>query len=155
MFYNQENNENFYVRDIETPLECYLNGKWEKMDIKNSHCYIQNEKRTLQKGLPIRFQRSYTYAYELLLEELTDCAFFSFVNGLKKFNYSLYHCIYCHNFLLFQPEKNASGVNFMTFDNGEVVCQVQHFFKREQGSKIDRFVFTLSTGELYSISFRE
>lgn len=155
MFYDEENKESYYLTDIEAPFECKVNGFWEKVKIKNDYFRTTTNIVSMKTGMKVRFQRTYMYAYELLLEELNDGAFFSLVKGLSKFHYTLYHCIYCHNFLLFQNEQNASGVNFMIFDNKEIVCQVQHFFERQQEITVDRFIFTLSTGEYYSIEFRD
>ena len=81
------------------------------------------------------------------MEEISDDAFNQFITTLNNLNYSIYDCIFCHNHLVFlENQKIKQGVNFITFDNGDEICAVQHHFTYYKKQR-DRFEFTLSTGK--------
>lgn len=99
----------------------------------------------LQHGDRVRFRKRLPYAYQQWLESLSDKTFFCFVQWLNEHGFSLYDCLYCYNGLLF--EKYA-GVNFMIYDNTELVSNVQHYYERGNTCK-DRFEITFNTGKRF------
>lgn len=94
----------------------------------------------------IKIRKTLPYALEALIDELSDDAFFVFVNQLNRFTFSLYDALYCYNQFMFQELAPKEGVNFMIFDNGINICAVQHVYS--YGEKLhDRFEFTLNTNQ--------
>lgn len=87
-------------------------------------------------------------SYHEWLEELPDSAFAFFAETLQSFNYSLYDCIYCHNFLSFQPKDGpCEGVNLLLFDNEEMICSLHHHYVRFSTCNKNIFKFIKANGE--------
>ncbi|CAM3658396.1 DUF2777 domain-containing protein [Mesobacillus zeae] len=101
----------------------------------------------LENGETVRIRKQLIYSLEKLVEGLEDEALLYFLNTLNSLHFSIHDSIYCYNHLTFlNPEKEASGVNFLIFDNETQICSVQHHF--DYGKKrVDRFEFTLSDGK--------
>ena len=74
-------------------------------------------------------------SYKEWLEELPDSVFTLLTESLQSLHYSLYDCMYCHNYLSFLPkEETCEGVNILLFDNEEMICSLQHHFVRHSSS---------------------
>ncbi len=156
LFVDDINEEAYDLEDLSIELEIHLNGRWKKGTIiDDTILYIDNNIHYLKDGDYVRFRKSLPYALEQLIEELSDEAYLQFVKTLNSLSYSLYDCIYCHNFLSFLESRFIKeGMNVMIFDNEEQLCVVQHFFDRRSENKQDRFEYTQSDGKrLVTTSF--
>ncbi len=149
VFFDDESEEASLLEDfLFQEVEVFSNHRWRKGKlIETDKVKLSNEILDLHSATKIRIRKNLVYSLERLLEDLHEDAFLQFVMTLNSMEFSIYDCIYCHNHLSFLKEKkNQNGVNMMIFDNGEVICAVQHhfeYFKRIN----DRFEFTLSTGK--------
>ncbi|MFZ3589165.1 DUF2777 family protein [Bacillus sp. DJP31] len=127
-------------------FEIYMSGKWVLFEQFDHGVAYGQQSYPIKQGDTIRFQKQLLFTYQEWLSELTDESIERFVVSMNKLQYSIYDCIYCHNFLFFNvKQKPKNGVNFLVFDNGEQICAVQHHFKRDQ-RHIDRFEITLNDG---------
>jgi hypothetical protein len=129
-------------------VEVFRDQGWER-GILESEGIVKTsyDKTNLKDTETIRIKKALIYSLEMLIEELSDDSFFQFLTSLNSLEFSLYDCIFCHNHLCFlEDRKIREGVNFLTFDNGETVCSVQHHFTYYKKQR-DRFEFTLSTGK--------
>jgi hypothetical protein len=142
--------------DEETDLEFYSgqevevnrNGEWHRGILQaNGKVFTKYLTLSLEEQESIRIKKNLIFALEMLMDELNDDAFIQFISSLNSIDFSIYDCIFCHNHLSFlENRKIRQGVNFMTFDNGESVCAVQHHFTYYTKQR-DRFEFTLSNGK--------
>ncbi|MCU9612467.1 DUF2777 domain-containing protein [Caldibacillus lycopersici] len=135
--------ENFYSKEIQ--VEKY--NDWKK-GILLDNLTIQGEQGDfkLHDQDTIKIRKTLPYSFDSLLQDLQDDAFFRFILTLNKLGFSVYDLLYCHNHLSFLLNENKEGVNFMVFDNAVQICSVNHHFQYEK-KYIDRFEFTLNTGE--------
>ncbi len=151
VFFDDENEEASLLDDlIDKEIEVFTLKSWmtgivnENGLLKTPEFFYQ-----LTDGDCIRFRKELPHAYKMLLEALPDEVFVRYTNALNKYHYSLYDCTYCHNQMLFSGDdrsKKYHGVNFISFDNTEMVCFVQHHFERGK-KEWDRFEFTWSDGK--------
>lgn len=149
VFFDDESDEAFMLDEIaDDSLEIQLNQRWHKaMWVGDDIIQANGEAYMLKEGDYIRVRKTLQHAYEQLLEELARQSLAQLTRYLNDLNFSLYDCIYCFNGLHFQEKASVkNGVNFLTFDNGEEVCSIHHFFERNERT-IDRFEFTLHNGK--------
>lgn len=100
----------------------------------------------LQEGTKAKLKKPLPFSLTELLFQLPADIFIQFLTSLNNLGFSIYDCIYSHNFLSYlSKSRQKQGVNFMTFDNGEEICVVQHHFSYYMKQR-DRFEFTNSTG---------
>ncbi|WP_409305926.1 DUF2777 domain-containing protein [Peribacillus sp. SCS-155] len=149
IFFDDETDEASSLEEyLHHEIEIYRGKRWRKGNLEeNNLVRYKNEKYPLQDGEHIRIRKQLIYSFERLLDELNDDSFFQFVTTLNSLDFSIYDCIYSYNQLTFLRESSAqSGVNFFTFDNGTILCSVQHHFCYSENEH-DRFEFTLNTGK--------
>ncbi|WP_059282405.1 DUF2777 family protein [Bacillus coahuilensis] len=129
-------------------LEVMNHNKWRVAEILSDHeLAVEGVALPLLDGMELRFKKKLTLSLGTLLEDISDEAFLHFLTTLNSLNYSIFDCIYCHNHLTFlEGRKIKQGVNFIIFDNGDEICNVQHHFSYYQRHR-DRFEFTNSTGK--------
>ncbi|MEH7400540.1 MULTISPECIES: DUF2777 family protein [Bacillaceae] len=155
VFFDDETDEAFLLEDlIDEDFEVSINEEWVPASLKNGNFIIQySKKKKLQNGDILRIQRKLLYSFDSLLKNLTDESFYTLAYLLNTHSFSLYDCLYCHNFLSFQPEGSPSeGVNFIVFDNGELVCSVYHQFRISSEEQNHRFELTKATGNRYLLT---
>lgn len=149
VFFDEETDEAALVDEfIHQEVEVLRNNKWCRGFLLDNGC-IQtgNEQLHLQDQELLRVRKQLVYALERLLDELNDEAFIQFINTLNSLNFSVHDCIYCYNHLTFlDHESGMSGVNFLIFDNEELICSVQHHFDYHEKHN-DRFELTMSNGK--------
>jgi hypothetical protein len=149
IFFEHESDEAFSLDEyIDQEIEVYREKQWCRgllredgnVMLKRGLHYLQNEEQ-------VKIRKPLNFSFEKLLEELSDDSFLQFITVLNSLEFSIYDCVYSYNQLLFSEHTDAkSGVNFLFFDNGEVICAVQHHFLYSE-SKHDRFEFTMNTGK--------
>jgi hypothetical protein len=130
--------------------ECYqinINDNWVTFHKFDDGMALGPQTYTIKHGDTLRIKKPLSYVYQEWLNELTDEAFGRIVQTLNNLQFSVFDCIYCHNFLFFKIDnKPFNGVNFLLFDNGEQICALQHHFERSH-QHTDRFEVTLNTGK--------
>lgn len=139
--------EEFYDREV----YIYRGNGWMKgiLIAPNRVCSDHGE-YILHGDEWIKIRKSLPYALEMLIEELSDEAFFTFIWQLNQLDFSLYDALYCYNQFVFLGRLPKEGVNFMIFDNGRQICSVQHVFTYDQELH-DRFEFTLNTNQRFIV----
>ncbi|WP_179865556.1 MULTISPECIES: DUF2777 family protein [unclassified Bacillus (in: firmicutes)] len=155
VFFDDETDEAFLLEDlIDEEFEVSINEEWIPASLRNGNFLIQYpKKKKLQNGDILRIQRKLLYSFDTLLKNLSDESFYTLAYLLNTHHFSLYDCLYCHNFLSFQPENSPSdGVNFIVFDNGELVCSVYHQFRISSEEQNHRFELTKATGNRYLLT---
>ncbi len=149
IFFDDENEEASLLEDlIDQEIEVFTNNRWQRGTFKDEGMVrLPDYFYKLQHGDCIRVPKNLPFAYNELLNEWSDELFLGYTQFLNNLSFSLYDCIYCHNFLLYVPEnRNYKGVNFITYDNNDMICAVQHHFQRGTQEN-DRFEFTLADGK--------
>jgi len=149
IFFDDENEEASMLEEFtDQEVEVYLINKWEKgVYTQDGLMMMHDYFHKLEHGNKVRIPKSLPFAYNEFLNSLCDDTFTKFTATLNQLSFSLFDCIYCHNYLMYTlPEENKEGVNFITYDNTEIICSVQHHFTRGKQTK-DRFEFTLATGK--------
>lgn len=149
IFFDADTDEASMLEDmINKEAQVFTLQKWEKgIFVEDGLLQMKDFYYKLSNGDCIRFRKVLPYSYSELLSSFSEELFIKYTTTLNKLSFSLYDCEYCHNQLLYKPdEREFSGVNFITYDNTETICTVQHFFSRGRVKK-DRFEFTLSNGQ--------
>ncbi|MEK5392419.1 DUF2777 family protein [Margalitia sp. FSL K6-0131] len=149
VFFDEETDEAFMLEQYSLQeVEIFHRHQWLRGILEeDGKITLPTSTLFLQDKMKIRIRKQITFALEILLNELTDDVLFYFIYNLNLLDFSIYDCIYGHNQLSYlDEEENRNGVNFLIFDNGECICNVQHHFTYEQECQ-DRFEFTLSTGK--------
>ncbi|MBB2479743.1 DUF2777 family protein [Bacillus sp. APMAM] len=149
VFFDEETDEAFMLEQYSLQeVEIFHRHQWLRGILEeDGKITLPTSTLFLQDKMKIRIRKQITFALEILLNELTDDVLFYFIYNLNLLDFSIYDCIYGHNQLSYlDEEENRNGVNFLIFDNGECICNVQHHFTYEQEYQ-DRFEFTLSTGK--------
>ncbi|MBO9128693.1 DUF2777 family protein [Bacillus sp. 165] len=155
IFFDEESDEAFSLWDIiEDDFEILYNNNWLPARFyEDKAVKVDNELYPLQDGEMIRVKKKLHPTYEEWLKLLSDNAFSAITNVLKQSDYSLYDCIFCHNFLGFQPKNTpCQGVNIIIFDNLDLVCALHHHFVRDENGQRDQFEFVRTDGQKYSIA---
>ncbi|WP_088042493.1 DUF2777 family protein [Bacillus sp. EAC] len=155
VFFDDETDEAFLLEElIEVEFEVSINEEWTPASLKNGTYSINHsKKKKLQNGDLLRIQKKLLYSFDSLLKNLSDESFYSLAYLLNTHGFSLYDCLYCHNFLSFQPEDTpVEGVNFIVFDNGELVCSLYHQFRISPEEQNHRFELTKATGNRYLLT---
>jgi len=149
IFFDDENEEaSMFEEFTDQEIEVYLINKWEKgVYTQDGIIMMHDYFHKLEHGTKVRILKNLPFAYTEFLTSLCDDTFTKYTATLNQLSFSLFDCIYCHNYMMYTlPEENQEGVNFITYDNTEIVCSVQHHFSRGNQAK-DRFEFTLATGK--------
>ncbi len=106
----------FLLEDIaEDGFEILYNNNWLPARFyEQDVLQIANEQHHLQNGEMIRIRKKLLLSYNEWLEELPDSVFTLLTESLQSLHYSLYDCMYCHNYLSFLPqEESREGVNIL------------------------------------------
>lgn len=149
VFFDEENDDAF-------PLEDFFFKEIQFKQLNQWHTgiltedYVIQSKHTqyiLQDQMRIRIRKSLPFSCISWLEELQNDVFYQFFSTLNQLNFSIFDILYCHNFLSFIFTQKKQGVNFLTFDNSEEICVVQHHFDYDVHKRNDRLEFTLNTGK--------
>ncbi|GGE72529.1 DUF2777 family protein [Priestia taiwanensis] len=154
VFFDEESDEAYLLADfVSEDLEIHMNEVWIRAYFfEDDVIQIENKQYFLQHGEYIRIRKKLQTSYQEFLHELSDEAFTKLVDALNELDYSIYDCIYCHNFLSFQPkDKSAQGINFFLFDNEDLVCSLHHSFIRDATIVKDRFSFARTDGLMMEI----
>ncbi|THE12590.1 DUF2777 domain-containing protein [Bacillus timonensis] len=149
IFFEAETDEASMLEEmIGKEVEVFTLNKWEKgIFVEDGLIQMNGYFYKLDNGDCLRFRKKLTLAYKEWLEGFTEDQFIRFTSTLNKLSFSLYDCIHCHNQLMFQEENRENeGVNFILFDNTELLLSVHHHFSRGKLKK-DRFEFTLANGK--------
>jgi hypothetical protein len=149
VFFDEETDEAMMLEQYTLQeVEIYYKHQWLKGILKDDgKIRLPNTTLFLLDQMKLRIRKQIIYALEQLLNELNDEAFLYFINNLNLLGFSIFDCIYCHNYLSYlDDEENRNGVNFIVFDDSESICAIQHHFKYHKEQE-DRFEFTLSTGK--------
>lgn len=149
VFFDDETEEASLLDDyLHQKIEIYRNKSWRKGTLfEDGKVGFADDILHLKNNDKIRIRKHIVFALERLLDELNDDALIHFVTTLNSLNFSVYDCIYCYNHLTFlNKKKPISGVNFLVFDNQELICTVQHHFSYYEKTS-DRFEFTLNSGK--------
>ncbi|MGJ7919541.1 DUF2777 domain-containing protein [Neobacillus sp. LXY-4] len=129
-------------------IEVFQNKSWKKgILFEDGKLGFADDIYFLKNQDLIRIRRHLVYSLERLIEDLQDDALIHFITTLNSLKFSIYDCIYCYNHLTFLNKNQPnSGVNFIVFDNQELICTVQHHFTYYEKNS-DRFEFTLNSGK--------
>ncbi|WP_010283435.1 DUF2777 domain-containing protein [Bacillus timonensis] len=149
IFFDAETDEASMLEEmIGKEVEVFTLNRWEKgIFVEDGLIQMDDYFYKLSNGDCLRFRKKLTLAYKELLEGFSEDQFLRFTSTLNKLSFSLYDCIHCHNQLMYQVESGENeGVNFIMFDNTEMILSVHHHFSRGKFKK-DRFEFTLSNGK--------
>ncbi|WP_199426425.1 DUF2777 domain-containing protein [Thermaerobacillus caldiproteolyticus] len=147
VFFDEEDEEAIPIEKMtESVIEIFRFDQWIRGQFQeNGTVYVGRDPILLQHGEMVRFRKQLPYAYQQWLEALSDKTFFHFVEWLNDLDFSLYDCLYCYNGLLFEKH---TGVNFIIYDNTEMISNVQHYYERGSLCK-DRFEMTFHTGKRF------
>ncbi|OQM46560.1 hypothetical protein B6A27_05210 [Anoxybacillus sp. UARK-01] len=147
VFFDEEEEEAGLLAEwSDEEIEIFRFGRWLRGYYQhNGEIQLSGTRVLLQNGELVRFRKRLPYAYRSWLDALPEKTFFGFIEWLNKLNFSLYDCLYCYNGLLFEKR---TGVNFMIFDNTELIGNVQHYYERGETNK-DRFEMTFHTGNRF------
>jgi hypothetical protein len=149
IFFDEETEEASMLEEfLHQEIEILRMNRWKKGILyEPGKIRIGNEVTMLRDHDTVRIRKHLIYSLERLLDGINDDAFFQFVTTLNSLDFSIYDCIYCYNHLSFLSDENRKdGVNFMVFDNQELICNVQHHFCYYEKVN-DRFEFTINTGK--------
>ncbi|MCH6265231.1 MULTISPECIES: DUF2777 domain-containing protein [Neobacillus] len=149
IFFDEETEEASMLEEfLHQEIEIFRMNRWKKGILyEPGNIRIGNEVTMLRDHDTVRIRKHLIYSLERLLDGINDDAFFQFVTTLNSLEFSIYDCIYCYNHLSFLSDENRKdGVNFMVFDNQELICNVQHHFYYYEKVN-DRFEFTINTGK--------
>jgi hypothetical protein len=147
IFFDEESEEAALLEDMTTgDIEVFRFGKWINGKLcEDGTVLFSTQYYALKNGDVVRFRKQLPYAYEQWLQSLSDKTFFHYIQLLNDYDFSLYDCLYCYNSLLFGKQ---TGVNFIIYDNTELIGNVQHYYERGALDK-DRFEITFSTGKRF------
>ncbi|WP_147533199.1 DUF2777 domain-containing protein [Bacillus marasmi] len=149
VFFDEETEEASSLDEyLHQEIEVFNNKCWKKgILFEEGKLGFADDIYKLKNQDTIRIKKHLIYSLERLLEDLHDDAFIHFITTLNSLKFSIFDCIYCYNHLTFL-NKNIpnTGVNFLVFDNQELICTVQHHFTYYEKSS-DRFEFTLNSGK--------
>lgn len=149
IFFDDEDDEAYLLHELaKEEIELYISHTWlQGALVADNMVLLDNQLQPLQESQLVRIHKPLQVSYEDLLHELCDEAFFKFVKTLTDLDYSIYDCMLCHNFLSFQVKNSpGTGVNFLLFDNDDIVCSIHHFFVRNEDITYDRFEFVRADG---------
>jgi hypothetical protein len=148
LFYDLDSDDVHPVKASEEKLEVFCNQSW-CTGLYKGHGKITTDfdDYELQHGDLIRLRRQLPFAFEQMVNELSDGTCLQFVKMLNELGFSIFDCIYNYNQLLFYEKKaRRKGVSFYHFDNEDCICALQHHFERGIKS-FNRFEFTTSLGK--------
>ncbi|MBM6617119.1 DUF2777 family protein [Bacillus suaedaesalsae] len=146
VLFDEHDEPNDFMEFSGQPFDIWIHSNWVPFHEFDEGMAYGKTTYTIKNGDKVRISKPLPFVYQEWLNELTDDTLEKFARTLNDTGYSIYDCIYCHNFLFFQiAKKGAKGVNFLMFDNDDQVCNIQHFFERI-GKQSDRFEITLNNG---------
>lgn len=149
IFFDGETEEAARMDDfVQQEIEVFRLNRWKKGVLAEvGKIRSGTETLLLRDQDLIRVRKHLIYSLERLLDGINDDAFFQFITTLNSLDFSIYDCLYCYNHLSFlSDDQRKDGVNFMIFDNQEIICNVQHHFSYFEKVN-DRFEFTINTGK--------
>lgn len=149
VFFDVETEEASLLDDyLHQEIELFRNQKWIKGTLfEEGKVGLADEVFYLKNHDEVRIRKHLVYSLERLLEELQPEVVIQFITTLNSLHFSIYDCIYCYNHMTFlHKAEQKNGVNFLIFDNQELICTVQHHFSYEEKVS-DRFEFTLNSGK--------
>ncbi len=149
IFFDAETDEASMIEEmIGKEVELFTLNRWEKgIFVEDGLIQMNGYFYKLDNGDCLRFRKNLTFAYKELLESFSEDQFLRFTSTLNKLMFSLYDCTLCHNQLMYhQGDDEQEGVNFLMFDNTEMILSVHHHYSRGKLRK-DRFEFTLANGK--------
>ncbi|WP_449539410.1 DUF2777 family protein [Ferdinandcohnia sp. Marseille-Q9671] len=150
IFFDAETDEASMLEEmIGKEVEVFTLNKWEKgLFVEDGLIQMCDYFYKLENGDCLRFRKRLNLAYKELLESFSEDQFLRFTSTLNKLSFSLYDCIHCHNQLMYLQEEDVQneGVNFLLFDNTDLLLSIHHHFTRGKLKK-DRFEFTLANGK--------
>jgi hypothetical protein len=148
-----EHDEPSALKDIINDFyQIKINNHWETFYSFENGMALGKQAYAVKDGDIFKIQKQLTYVYQEWLNELSDEAFSKLIYLLNTLQFSVFDCIYCHNFLFYKVQnKPINGVNFIVFDNGEELCAVHHHFSRGF-NKSDRFEVTLNNGKRHVLT---
>ncbi|MGG0238225.1 DUF2777 domain-containing protein [Bacillus rhizoplanae] len=150
IFFDEESDEASLLEDmIEDGFEVLYNNNWLPARFyEHNTLQVADEHHPLQNGETIRIRKKLMTSYHEWIEELLDSSFSLVTETLQSLGYSLYDCIYSHNSLSFQPkDQPCEGVNFLLFDNEEMICSLHHHYVRYSTQNKDIFKITKADGD--------
>lgn len=149
IFFDDETEEAAILDDyLHQEIDVFRLNRWKRgILFDDGKVHLDQKILHLKDQDMVRIKKHLLYSLERLLDDITDDSFYHFVSHLNSLGFSVFDCIYCYNQLTFlRDAERKSGVNFMTFDNQEGICSVQHHFCYYT-KRTDRFEFTLNTGK--------
>ncbi|WP_246938652.1 DUF2777 family protein [Bacillus pinisoli] len=152
VFFDEQDEPSALTDILNEPFEIKGKHGWETFHTFENGIAIGPYSYPIKNGDSFKIKKPLTYVYQEWLNELTDESFTRFIHLINAMNFSVYDCIYCHNFLFYQvTKKQRDGVNFITFDNGEQLCSVHHHYQRGIPHS-DRFELTLNNGKRHILT---
>jgi hypothetical protein len=131
---------------IKDSLEIKILGKWVPFYTIDNGVAFGEQSYSLKHGDVCRIQKPLPFIYKEWLSQISEESLHQFVLLLNQNEFSLYDCIYCHNYMYFLVGKTKGrGVNFLIFDNEEQICSIHHHFN-SNSFEHDKFELTLSNG---------
>ena len=149
VFFEEETDEASSLEDfLHREVEVLRHSRWQKgILFEEDKLKLRNGILFLDHNDQIRIRKQLPYSLEQLLDKISDDAFYQFLTHLNSLRFSIYDCIYCYNHLNFlEHTKRKEGVNFLIFDNQDMICNVQHHFGYYE-KEHDRFEFTMNDGK--------
>jgi hypothetical protein len=149
IFFDEETEEAIlFDENLHQEIEVFRNNIWKRgILFEDGKVAFGDILLLLKDHDKIRIRKHLVYSLERLFEELLDDALVNFITTLNSLGFSIYDCIYCYNHLNFvNSTQPRSGVNFIVFDNQDLICTVQHHFTYFEKIS-DRFEFTLNSGK--------
>ncbi len=150
IFFEEESEEASLLSEIvQDGFEILYEHHWIPAHIyENDMIKIENILYKLQNRDTLRVPKKLLYSYEEWLKGLSDSSFLALASSLKAFEYSLYDCLFCHNSMQFiRNQIPNQGVNFILYDNGDLVCSLHHHYVHHSNEGKDTFIFTRADGE--------
>ncbi|MBM7659803.1 hypothetical protein JOC85_000570 [Bacillus mesophilus] len=152
VFFDEQDEPSALIDIINDSYQIKINNQWETFESFEDGMALGKQVYAVRNGDIFKIQKPLNYVYQEWLNELTDEAFSKLITLLNTLQFSLFDCIYCHNFLFYKVQtKPINGVNFIVFDNGEELCSVHHHFKRG-ATRSDRFEVTINNGKRHILS---
>ncbi len=149
VFFDDETDEASSLEDfLNREVEVFRHSHWKRgILFEPGKLKSRDEIIFLNHNDNVRIRKKLPYSLEQFLDTISDDAFYQFVTHLNSLQFSIYDCIYCYNHLNFlEGAKRKEGVNFLIFDNQEMICNVQHHFGYYERER-DRFEFTINNGK--------
>ncbi|MGL4819419.1 MAG: DUF2777 family protein [Bacilli bacterium] len=153
VFFENTSDEAFMLESlIASSPEVYKHGHWLPIQ-QLEHSFFRSSAvdYMLMEGDELRIERPMLPNVERLLRQLSDETFYSFLQFINTYGFSIYDCIYCHHYGAFM----SSGVNFLILDNTETIASVHHSFSPGDTGLDHTFELFASDGMRRSVDYTE